>query len=40
MARLIVLNRPPGIGKSTLAQRYADDHPLSLCLEQDASAAC
>jgi len=35
VARLIVLNGPPGIGKSTLAQRYADDHPLSLCLEQD-----
>jgi predicted kinase len=33
--RLIVLNGPPGIGKSTLAERYVDHHPLSLCLEQD-----
>ena len=35
MPRLIVLNGPPGIGKSTLARRYVDDHPLTLCLEQD-----
>ena len=35
MARLIVLNGPPGIGKSTLAQRWVEDHPLALCLEQD-----
>jgi predicted kinase len=33
--RLIVLNGPPGIGKSTLARRYVEDHPLSLALEQD-----
>jgi hypothetical protein len=33
--RLIVLNGPPGIGKSTLARRYVEDHPLTLCLEQD-----
>jgi len=25
--RLILLNGPPGIGKSTLAQLYADEHP-------------
>lgn len=34
-ARLILLNGPPGIGKSTLAQRYADDHPLALALDLD-----
>jgi predicted kinase len=33
--RLIVLNGPPGIGKSTLALRYVEDHPLALSLEQD-----
>ena len=27
MARLIHLNGPPGIGKSTLARRYVDEHP-------------
>ena len=27
MSRLIHLNGPPGIGKSTLARRYADAHP-------------
>jgi predicted kinase len=35
MPRLIVLNGPPGIGKSTIAQHFRDDHPLSLTLEQD-----
>jgi predicted kinase len=33
--RLIVLNGPPGCGKSTLAQRYVDEHPLSLNLDID-----
>ena len=35
MARLIVLNGPPGIGKSTLAQRYLRDHPGALNLDLD-----
>jgi predicted kinase len=35
MPRLIVLNGPPGIGKSTVALRYIEDHPLALSLEQD-----
>ena len=34
-ARLILLNGPPGIGKSTLAQRFADEHPLTLALDLD-----
>ena len=36
MARLILLNGPPGIGKSTLAQRYVDDHPLALNVDIDS----
>lgn len=35
-ARLILLNGPPGIGKSTLAQRYVDEHPLALNLDLDS----
>ncbi len=35
MPRLIHLNGPPGIGKSTLAQIYADDHPGVLNLDID-----
>jgi predicted kinase len=33
--RLIHLNGPPGIGKSTLAQLYVDDHPGVLNLDID-----
>jgi predicted kinase len=36
VARLIVLNGPPAVGKSTLARRYADDHPLALALDIDS----
>jgi predicted kinase len=35
VGRLIVLNGPAGCGKSTLAQRFADDHPLVLNLDID-----
>ena len=35
MPLLILLNGPPGAGKSTLAQRWLDDHPLALNLELD-----
>lgn len=35
MARLILLNGPPACGKSTLARRYADDHPPTLDLDVD-----
>lgn len=33
--RLIVLNGPPGIGKSTIAQMYVDEHPGVLNLDID-----
>lgn len=36
MPRLVHLNGPPGIGKSTLARRYVEDHPLALCLDIDS----
>ena len=35
MTRLLHLNGPPGIGKSTLAQRYADEHPPTLDCDVD-----
>jgi predicted kinase len=33
---LLLINGAPGVGKSTLAQRYADDHPLALIIDLDA----
>lgn len=35
MSRLIHLNGPPGIGKSTLARRYVDEHPGVLNCDVD-----
>jgi len=35
MPKLVLLNGPPAVGKSTLARRYADVHPLTLVLEID-----
>jgi predicted kinase len=32
---LIALNGPPGCGKSTIARRYAEDHPPALALDVD-----
>ena len=39
MARLIHLNGPPGIGKSTVASAFADRHPGVLNLDIDQLAA-
>lgn len=33
--KLILLNGNPGMGKSTLAQRYIDEHPMTLNLDID-----
>ena len=33
--RLVLLNGPPGNGKSTLGRMFAADHPLALCLDID-----
>lgn len=35
MPRVIHLNGPPGIGKSTIAQLYVDEHPGTLNLDID-----
>ena len=35
MTRLILLNGPPGVGKSTLASRYAAQHPGALRCDID-----
>ena len=35
MARLIHLNGPSRVGKSTLARRYVGNHPGTLCLDID-----
>jgi predicted kinase len=35
-ARLVLINGAPATGKSTLARRYADAHPLTLALDIDA----
>lgn len=34
-AKLIILNGPSGVGKSTLAQKYVDEHPMALNLDTD-----
>ena len=33
--KLIVINGNPGLGKTTLAQRYVDEHPMTLNLDID-----
>lgn len=33
--KLLLLSGPPGIGKSTIAQKYVDEHPMALKLDID-----
>jgi predicted kinase len=33
---LLLINGAPGVGKSSLAQRYADEHPLALIIDIDS----
>ena len=35
MTRLVLLNGPPASGKSTIARRYAAEHPLTLVIDID-----
>ena len=35
IGRLIHLNGPPGVGKTSLARRYLEDHPLALVVDID-----
>ena len=33
--RLLVVNGPPAVGKSTMARRYAEAHPMTLLIDVD-----
>jgi predicted kinase len=36
VSRLILVNGPPGLGKSTIARRYIAEHPLAFCMDIDS----